>query len=164
MKTSLIATMLLVLFMISYSCSDDDDDVDKQNPVIDLSSSNAFPNNCDTLYFGESFDFKVFLSDNEALGSYSIDIHNNFDHHSHSTEVEECNLDDKKEPVNPYLFIQEFSIPESPKEYETNRPIEIPDGDGKGAFDEGDYHFFISVTDKTGWTAQKGLSIKILRR
>jgi hypothetical protein len=27
--------------------------------------------------------------------------------------------------------------------------------------DAGDYHFFISLTDVTGWRAEKGISIKI---
>ena len=54
---------------------------------------------------------KVRFTDNAELGSYSINIHNNFDHHSHSTEVEECNMDPVKEPVNPYVFIQDYDIP-----------------------------------------------------
>ena len=35
---------------------------------------------------------------------------------------------------------------------------------GNGLYDEGDYHFFISLTDKEGWSAQKGLSVKMLHR
>jgi hypothetical protein len=30
-------------------------------------------------------------------------------------------------------------------------------------FDPGDYHFFISLTDREGWSAQKGLNIKVLK-
>jgi hypothetical protein len=123
--------------------------------------------NCDTLYFGESFDFKVLFSDNSELGStgaFSIDIHNNFDHHSHSTEVTECNLDPIKEPVNPYLFIEDYDIPAGLSEYEVNLSIALPNGDTGGDFDDGDYHFFISLNDKEGWSTQKGLSIKIFHR
>jgi hypothetical protein len=166
MKKLLFLSALFVLLISLFSCSDDDD-VDDQKPVIDLSFDGAFPTNCDTLYFGETFYFKAFFSDNEELGSYSIDIHNNFDHHSHSTEagLVECSLDPVKTSENPFLYIEKFSFPEGNKgEHETSRPIKIPDEGEKGAFEGGDYHFFISVTDKTGWTAQKGLSIKILRR
>jgi len=141
-----------------------DDDIDNQKPEIDLTIQDAFPVSCDTLYFGETFILKVKFTDNVQLGSYSIDIHNNFDHHSHSTEVTECNLDPIKEPVNPFTLIQDYDIPAGQKEYETNLSITVPSSNSTGSFDEGDYHFFISLTDKSGWSAQKGLSIKILHR
>jgi hypothetical protein len=116
------------------------------------------------MYFGESFTFRVLFSDNVELGSFSIDIHHNFDHHSHSTEVTECQLDPKINPDNPFVFIQDYTIPAGSKSYETNLSISLPSGNVGVLFDEGDYHFFISLTDKEGWSAQKGLSIKILRR
>ncbi len=154
-----IAIFLLVAF---FSCNKDD--VDTEKPQINLALSDAFPINCDTLYFGETFTFKSLFTDNAELGSFSIDIHNNFNHHSHSTEVTECNLSPKKEPVNPFLFIQDYDIPMGLKEFETDTPITLPSANSNGLFDEGDYHFFISLTDKEGWSDQKGLSIKILYR
>ena len=144
------------------SCGDEDPDQEK--PVIDLTLEDAFPVNCDTLYFGDTFELKMRFSDNRELGSYSIDIHHNFDHHSHSTEVTECVLDSPKDPVNPFTLIEDYNIPEGLKEYETSQYITIPTGNNDGTYDEGDYHFFISLTDKEGWSAQKGLSIKILHR
>ncbi len=134
----------------------EEEDVDREKPTIDLSIEDAFPVNCDTLYFGESFVFKALFSDNAELGSiraYSIDIHNNFDHHSHSNEVTECSLDPVKEPVNPWLFIENFDIPAGLDVFETNQSISIPATNDKGLYDVGDYHFFISLTDKEGWSA-----------
>jgi hypothetical protein len=145
----------------------EEEDIDREKPTIDLSIQDAFPVNCDTLYFGESFVFKALFADNVELGSnraYSIDMHNNFDHHSHSTEVSECNLDPVKAPVNPWLFIENFDIPAGLDEFETNQSISIPATNDNGLYDEGDYHFFISLTDKEGWSAQVGLSIKLLHR
>jgi hypothetical protein len=158
---SIIVPFILLMFV---SSCENNGNVDREEPSIDLSIPDAFPVNCDTLYFGESFQLKWSFSDNTELGSYRIDIHDNFDQHSHSTEVTECNLDTKKTPVNPYEFIEEFSIPAGLKEYETNLSFSIPSGNGKGSYDTGDYHFFVSLTDRTGWTAMKGLSIKILTR
>jgi len=132
--------------------------------VINIDFEGAFPINCDTLYFGESFTLKLLFSDNAELGSYSIDIHNNFDHHNHSTELTVCVLDPVKEPLNPYVFINDYAIPEGLREYETNLEISIPAGNTVSVFDEGDYHFFISLTDKEGWSTQKGLNIKILQQ
>jgi hypothetical protein len=165
MKSLQLLPTIIVLSFFLGSCKKEE--IDTEKPGIDLSIQDAFPVNCDTLYFGETFEFKALFSDNAELGSsnaYSIDIHNNFDHHSHTTEVIECNLDPVKAPVNPYLFIESFDIPLGLSEYETNLSLTIPSGDSNGDFDDGDYHFFISLSDKEGWTTQKGLSIKLLHR
>jgi hypothetical protein len=155
---------ILMLFSGLFISCEDKTEIDKEKPEIDLSYSKAFPLNCDTLYFGESFNLNMLFTDNAELGSYSASIHHNFDHHSHSTEVTDCELSPKKDPVNPLTFIDDFSIPEGLSEYETDVSVAIPSGDSEGQFDEGDYHFFISLTDKEGWSAQKGLSIKMLYR
>lgn len=153
-----------VLITLISSCKKEQNEVDKEKPRISMSFQDAFPINCDTLYFGEPFYFKAQLSDNVELGSFSIDIHHNFDHHSHSTDVSACDLDPIKTPINPFVFIQDFSISENIKFYLTNTSITIPEGNSNGIFDEGDYHFFISLTDKEGWSAQRGMSIKLLKR
>ena len=165
MKELKIIIILFLVVLFINSC--EKEEIDKEKPAIDLNIQNAFPVNCDTLYFGETFTFRVLFTDNAGLGSddaYSMDIHHNFDHHSHSTEVTECQLSEEKDAVNPFTYIQDFSIPEGLKVHETDKTVTIPASNSTGMFDEGDYHFFISVTDKEGWTAQKGLSIKILYR
>jgi hypothetical protein len=156
-----ILSISVLVIVLATSC---EKDIDKEKPTIDLSIPGAFPVNCDTLYFGETFGLKALFSDNAELGSYSIEIHHNFDHHAHSTEVTECDLDPVKNPVNPFLMIEEYAIPAGQMEYETDVSIAVPDSNGTGSFDEGDYHFFISLTDAEGWSTQKGLSIKILYR
>jgi hypothetical protein len=156
--------LISLLMLMFFNACKKDEEIDTEKPTIDLTPHDAFPVNCDTLYFGETFHLKVLFADNVALGSYSIDIHHNFDHHSHSTEVTECTLDPIKEPVNPFTFIADYDIPEGPKEYETDQAISIPSGSGNELYDDGDYHFFINLTDKEGWSTQKGLSIKILHR
>jgi hypothetical protein len=156
--------ILPFFLLILFSSCKDNEGIDTEMPVIDLTIQDAFPLNCDTIYFGESFDLKVLFTDNVELGSYSINIHNNFDHHSHSTEVTECNLNPQKDPVNPYLSIVEYDIPTGQAQYTTNLSISIPTGAGGELYDDGDFHFFISLTDKEGWSSQKGLSIKMFHR
>jgi hypothetical protein len=154
--------LLAVTVHIFAACTKEE--IDDQRPSIDLSIPGAFPQNCDTLWLGETFSFRALFTDNRALGSFSIEIHENFDHHAHSTEVTECELNPVKQPVNPFLFIQNFEIPEGLAEYEANVEILIPSGNSAGVFDEGDYHLFISLTDREGWSAQKGLSVKMMNR
>ncbi|WP_339923173.1 DUF4625 domain-containing protein [uncultured Cyclobacterium sp.] len=163
MKTLKYIGLLALVFIFSVSC-DPTEETDTEKPLIDLSIDDAFPNSCAIMYFDEPFNFKAYFSDNFALGSYSIDIHNNFDHHSHSTEEDDCTLDDKKTATHPFVFINDYEIPENSSSYETDLTMTIPSADESGLFQEGDYHFYISLTDKEGWSTQKGLSVKILHK
>jgi hypothetical protein len=159
----ILGVFIILLFI---SCSSDKD-IDTQKPSIDAEFSNAFPGNYkDTLFFGESFNLRIRFVDNEELGSYSIDLHHNFDHHNHSTEFHVPNnyLDPKKTPVNDFKTIQEFEIPSGQSEFITNQKISLPISNAKGKFDEGDYHFSVSLTDKNGWSTLYGIGIKILYR
>lgn len=137
---------------------------DSEKPIIDLTVAGAFPLNCDTLWFGEPFTFIAQLTDNVALGSFTIEIHHNFDHHSHSTEVTSCAFLPKKTAVNPYLYIQDFDIPAGIKSTRVELQLMIPGANQKGLYDEGDYHFYIGLTDHEGWSTQRGLNIKIFHR
>ncbi|MCU4176158.1 DUF4625 domain-containing protein [Carboxylicivirga sp. N1Y90] len=163
MRRIQILNLSLALLLFVSACSDDNE-IDTEKPAIDISFDGAFPVNCSTIYFGEVFELKLRFSDNTELGSYSIDIHNNFDHHSHSTEISQCEFDSKKDPVMPFVLIEDYSLPEGLTYYETSVFINVPSGDGNTLYDDGDYHFYISLTDKEGWSSQKGLSIKMLHR
>ena len=147
---------VLALAFIS-SCSSDNTEIDTEYPVIDITGSNAFPIQCSTIERGQTITFKATFNDNVSLGSYSLDIHHNFDHHTHSTEVTNCEMEAVKKPVKPMLFINNYTIPNGLKSYEATTQITIP-----ADVDPGDYHFMIRLTDKEGWQTLKGLSIKIL--
>lgn len=158
--------MIMALALAINGCKKEVE-IDTQKPVIDMGINGAFPLDCDTLYFGETFTFKARFSDNAELGStnsYSIDIHHNFDHHSHSTEPSQCHFDPDKGPVNPYIYVESFSIPAGLNEYIAEISIQVPKGNPVSDFEEGDYHFFISLTDKEGWSTQRGMNIKMLQR
>jgi hypothetical protein len=153
-KSCMYSIVLLAAF-ITLSCSSDD--IDTQHPTIDTSYEYASPVNCQSIIRGQTFVFKARFTDNVQLGSFSINIHHNFNHHSHTTEITACDLDDKKEAVNPLLYIKEFEIEPNQKTYEANIPIAIP-----ADIDTGDYHFTINLTDREGWSTMKGFSIKIV--
>ncbi|MFV0418932.1 MAG: DUF4625 domain-containing protein [Dysgonomonas sp.] len=141
------------------ACSSDGDDKDMEKPKIDMSGSTTSPQNCTIFYRGESFSFKAVFTDNQELGSYNIEIHQNFDHHSHSTDAVECDLEPKKTPIKPFVYNKGFSIPNGKTIFDANDEIEIP-----ADVDTGDYHFMVRVTDKAGWQELKAVSIKIKSR
>lgn len=155
-KLKITSLAILLLLGIASGCKKDKEEVDTIYPTISIEAANAFPKQCSILKRGEKFIFRADLSDNIALGSVSVDIHHNFDQHSHSTEVLGCNMDAKKTPINPLLYIKDFPIPSGQKTYQIAQEIEVP-----ANVDPGDYHFLIRLTDQSGWQTIKGLSIKI---
>ncbi len=148
--------LILISGLLFHACKKQDNEPDMTYPEINQTAA-GFPQQCSQLKRGETFTFRAFLSDNVALGSLSIDVHHNFDQHSHSTEVQECQMDSKKAAVNPFLLIKSFSLPTGLRVHEFTAPIEIP-----ADIDPGDYHFLIRLTDKAGWQTIKGYSVKIL--
>lgn len=124
-------------------------------PVIQLLS----PLPCDTLYFGESFTFKVKVSDKDGLGNIKMDIHHNFGHHQHGDHAP-CEMDPAKPAVQPFFEEWIFSLPEKEKEHIFETPVSFPDNN----FDTGDYHFHIYATDNLGYQSFTTLSVKVLNR
>jgi hypothetical protein len=156
MKKQLTGICLILIASISACKKDSKEQIDTEYPVIDVSGTMAFPKQCSVVKRGEKFIFRAQLSDNAELGSVSVDIHHNFDHHTHSTEVESCGLDPIKTPVKPFLQIKSYPIPAGQKTYDVQQEITVP-----ADIDPGDYHFMIMLTDKEGWQTLKGLSIKV---
>ncbi len=134
---------------------DDSKEKDMVKPEI-TDSDFPSPVNCQVYQRGTSIPFSYIFTDNEELGNFNIEIHNNFDHHSHSTSAGDCPLDPKKDPVNPWIYNQDYTIPSGSKLYDAELEIPIPKD-----VDEGDYHFMIRLTDKSGWQQLKAISIKI---
>lgn len=156
--SKIIYFIIVVFAIVNYSCKINNH-IDNEIPFIDMSAETAFPKTCDTIYSGETFYFKALFTDNYTLGSFSIELHNNFNHHTHSTDIIECTLEPVKTPVNPLLFINEYQIPDGLKTHDAVIEINVPEN-----IDTGDYHFMVRLTDATGWQALKGISIKILKR
>lgn len=150
-------TLNLFVASILFLNSCGKEDIDTVKPQIILNNNSEFPAPCDTLHKGTEIDFNVEFSDNIELGSYSIDVHHNFDQHSHSTSVENCDLDTKKTAKNPWTYIKSYQIPGGLKEFTAKGKISVPSD-----IDPGDYHFLYKLTDKSGWQSIYGFSIKII--
>lgn len=148
-------TGLFFLFLAIFSCTEKEE-IDQEKPQIDLNYSQNFPTSCVELKRGEKFIFKARFTDNVTLGSYNIEMHHNFDHHNHDTQVGSCSFEAKKTAVNPFKFNQSFSIP-SGKEFLAQQEILIPSD-----VDSGDYHLMIKLTDASGWATLRGISVKIV--
>lgn len=82
MKTiKYIAFYSILSSLFLTSCTSGDDNVDTEPPVIVLTG----PKEGAKLEAGKDVHFAMDVSDNVALGSYNIDIHDNFDGHGHNS-------------------------------------------------------------------------------
>ena len=149
------AALLAVSLLFLVSCSDDEQ-TDTIKPEINMDVAGAFPQPCDTLYRGESFTFKAEFTDNVELGAYNLELHHNFDHHTHGSHVETCPVHPDKDPVNPFYLNQNYDIPAGSSTYTAEVEIDIP-----ADVDTGDYHFMVKVTDREGWQGWQSVSVKI---
>jgi hypothetical protein len=152
----MIPTLLFVCALCACSSSDEDESKDMTYPEISVEGIVASPINCETYHRGEVIPFEYVFTDNQELGSYNIEIHQNFEHHTHSTDAEECPMDHVKEPVKPWIYNQDFSIPAGLRSYKARHDIQIP-----ADIDTGDYHFMIRLTDHAGWQQLHAVTIKI---
>lgn len=154
MKKTFLSAMLLCA--LSACSSSDEDEKDMTQPEI-VATDTASPLDCDTYHKGGKIPFSYLFKDDQELGSYNIEIHNNFDHHTHSTSAVECSLNAVKEAQKPWVFNRDFSIPEGQKSYDASMEIDVP-----ADIDAGDYHFMVRLTDKAGWQQIKSVAIKIV--
>ena len=147
--------LLLLLSAALFGCSDNNDQKDLERPKI-IDVENVSPVTCQTILRGETLPVRCLFTDNKELGAFNIEIHNNFDHHSHSTSAEDCPFDPDRKPENPWIYNEDMQIPENSVSYNLNIEIPIPND-----VDTGDYHFMIRLTDKAGWQVFKAVSLKM---
>tara|TARA_R110002049_G_scaffold3514_2_gene26327 strand:+ start:7591 stop:8070 length:480 start_codon:yes stop_codon:yes gene_type:complete len=147
---------LLLLSVVSCS-SGDNSEIDEEKPTISINYTGGFPQACAILQRGQTYTFKAQVTDNVALAAYSLEIHHNFDHHTHDDQGAQCELDDIKGAVDPLIYMKNFSIDNGITSYEISIPLTIPED-----VDTGDYHCSFSVIDKTGWQSITSVDIKIV--
>ena len=153
-KIYLLLTLLCAL--CACSSSDDEETKDMTYPVINTTDIVAVPTDCQVFKRGDVIPFNYLFTDNMELGAYNIEIHNNFDHHTHGTSSVECPMEAKKDPVKPWVYNQDFTIPAGQRTYTARHDIAIP-----ADIDPGDYHFMVRLTDHAGWQQLHALAIKI---
>ena len=147
----------MLLCALCACSSDDDEQKDMLQPVISDTGIVADPIDCQVYHRGDVIPFHYLFTDDTELGAYNIEIHNNFDHHTHSTSSVECPVDVKKDPVKPWIFSQDYTIPAGQRSYDARHDIQIPVD-----IDTGDYHFMVRLTDHAGWQQLHAVAIKII--
>ncbi|WP_128763410.1 DUF4625 domain-containing protein [Leeuwenhoekiella aestuarii] len=156
MRRIIIATVAFIALLTSACSSDSDTTTDEIKPTITINYAEGFPQACATLKRGEIYTFKAKITDNVALAAYSLNLHHNFDHHTHDDQGAQCDLEEIKQAINPLIYMENFSL-SGQTEYEIEISVSIPND-----IDTGDYHCSYSVTDETGWQSRTSSDIKII--
>lgn len=156
MKKIIFSLSLLCALSACSSSSDDNAPKDMTYPEIKTEGYVPNPIDCQVYHRGDVIPVEFMLTDDTELGSYNIEIHNNFDHHTHNTSSVDCPLDDKKKAQNPWVLNKDYEIPTGQRSYKVRVDIKIPEDK-----DPGDYHFMLRVTDRAGWQQLHAVAIKI---
>lgn len=140
----------------------DDNGTEEIFPEVEILSPLA----CDTIYFNQTVTYRIRISDKSGsgLGNIAMDIHNNFNHHTHGSHVT-CSMDPKKNPQHPYEHAWIFSLPNDASEYILEEEIMIPGNKNDSTLhDYGDYHYHIYVTNNEGYQTFTTLDVKLLHK
>lgn len=164
MKTNIFMSLMLTLIITAFTaCNNSQKDLTP--PLIDNAS--FLPANCDIYYQGDTILVHFLCTDDTELGNFNIEIHSNFDHHTHSTDAEDCEGEHQHEEgaehehehsseEGAWVFNQDYPIPAGSTEYTADMEILVPEDAA-----EGDYHFMLRLTDHAGWQSLKAVSIHI---
>lgn len=134
MKTKLILSAICIVSLSSLfvACSDDDNDTTK--PVIVINE----PEDEGAIKTGSLLHLDMDLSDDVMVASYKVDIHNNFDGHTHTSASTKADGDSIT-----FTYNQSFDV--NQKNHHVHDHIEIPI-----LARQGKYHVVVYCTDTSG--------------
>ena len=133
MKTIYLSSLCL-LAALSFGLASCDDDSDNVKPVINLIE----PEDDAVLQIGDDVHFEMELSDNEMLKSYKVDIHSNFDSHTHALS----RADDAA--TTPFSFNRSWEVT-GKNAHIHHHDIVVPEDATPGP-----YHLVVYCTDAAG--------------
>ncbi len=143
MRKAVVSSGLIAfgLLLLVGSCKKGDDQKDLERPLISLQSPGD-----DTIRGGESLLIRGIITDNEALSQVKIEIHDDFDGHSHGKKA------------GAPAFVWDTIMTLSGKETAIDFPLAVPEDIASGQ-----YHFQMQALDASGNEAEfvvRGLYLK----
>lgn len=138
-KIQYLAIVTIASLFTFTSCSSDDN-ADTQKPEVNL----VAPAEGAKLEAGKDIHFDMIVSDNEGLGSYNVDIHDNFDGHDHSGENHTHALKAVVE-TKPFTYNNTWQLGGVKNDNIHHHEIVIAENATPGK-----YHFAVKVLDKAG--------------
>lgn len=134
MKKLFILSILSIAFTLSFTACSNDDVADTTRPVIELDE----PEDGDELLIGTGIHFECDFSDDVMLGSYLIEIHSNFDGHSHKAASRAASEE-------PFFFKKSYDLSSLRNTHVHHHDVVIPENATPG-----NYHLVVYCTDAAG--------------
>lgn len=134
MKKYYILSVFAIAFTFVFTSCSKDDDADTTAPVIELDE----PEDGDELKIGADVHFECDFKDDVMLSSYLIEIHSNFDGHSHKTST-------RAAEGEPFFFKKSYDISGLRNTHVHHHDVVIPENT-----QEGRYHLVVYCTDAAG--------------
>ncbi len=151
MKKIQYISAIILLFSIIYASSCERNQADTQKPEIIISG----PEEEEVLYIGSEIHFEVDFSDDVELKSYKVDIHSNFDGHTHKSS----NADSVA-----WSFQKSWNFDAGQKNAHIHHhEIVIPQEYLGKEISQGEYHFMIYCTDAAGNESWIAIPVKIMK-
>ncbi|MBR3648580.1 MAG: DUF4625 domain-containing protein [Paludibacteraceae bacterium] len=175
MKKYIFMSLFTALVIVSVNLVFNSCDRQKDLTPPTISDADFLPADCDIYYLGDTILVHFICSDNVELGNYNIEIHNNFDHHTHGTSAVDCDEegeeheheheheheedhDHEHEHVEgAWVYNQDFAIPRGTLCDTIRYRIPVP-----ADVLPGDYHFMLRLTDRAGWQSIKSVPIHVI--
>ncbi|WP_081912609.1 DUF4625 domain-containing protein [Salegentibacter sp. Hel_I_6] len=152
MKTRLVYLFSITATLLFASCSDDDNNMlDTEAPEISIME----PHDEEEVAPGGEIHFDAIFTDNVELASYKIEVHNDFDGHTHASSKQ------AESENNPWSYDEVFEIEPGNTSFEAHHHIPVPAEINGAAISEGHYHFGVFVTDAAGNESQAFLELHI---
>ena len=135
MKKYLFRMFVVVLAVASTACDNENENTDLEPPAIEL----IHPESRETIPAGENIVVEATFTDNQALATYSIDIHNAFDDHGHGRILEDPDLQE-------FIYKNNFELPATTMNtIILEEEIRIVENSIAGP-----YHFIVQAIDEQG--------------
>lgn len=131
-KYLILSVFTAILSLVFTSCGKEE--TDTVAPVIQLEE----PENGEEIRIGSDMHFECDFSDNVMLGSYMIEIHSNFDGHSHKVAT-------RAEGETPFFLKKPYELTGLRNSHVHHHDVVIPENTTPGK-----YHLVVYCTDAAG--------------
>lgn len=139
MKFQLKSILSIFIVALLFTSCSDDEVIDTEKPGITLLE----PHNEDQIAPGDELHVEVTFTDNVELAAYKIEIHEDFDEHTHAVLKTSHDL-------NPWSEDKTFTIPAGKTSHQAIHSFSIPTEINGMHVSEGAYHLGIFATDTSG--------------
>lgn len=148
MNNKIYRSVLILGLALGLTACSSDDSKDTQKPVIVLHA----PKDGAKIEVGSAIHFDMEVSDNEMLGSYKIDIHENSDGHTHDVKKAAALV-----AAVEFSFEKQWSLEGQRNADVHHHEIIIPEN-----AELGHYHFVVYVLDAAGNQSMEARSIALV--